>query len=121
MSQNINLKIGNNVFRNCMISIMKLMIPFTPHLARECLELLKCENPHKWPIIDTKKTVNKIKIAIQVNGKTRDIISVEKNTNEKQINELILKNSKTKKYIENKKVKKTIFVKDKILNYILDL
>ena len=73
----------------------------------------------KWPIIDTK-TVNKIKIAIQVNGKTRDIISVEKNTNEKQINELILKIRKQKNILRIKS-KKTIFVKDKILNYILDL
>ena len=120
INRNINLKISNKVFKNSMISIMKLMIPFTPHLARECLELLKCQNPHKWPVIDTNKTINTIKIAIQVNGKTRDIISIEKNTSEKQINDLILKNSKAKKYLEDKKIIKTIFVKDKILNYILD-
>ena len=31
---------------------MKLMIPFTPHLANECLELLKCKNIDKWPKIN---------------------------------------------------------------------
>ena len=28
---------------------MKLMIPFTPHLANECLELLKCKTTNNWP------------------------------------------------------------------------
>ena len=64
---------------------MKLMIPFTPHLARECLSLLGCKKPLEWPEIDIKSTSNKIKFAIQVNGKTRDIISVNKNLKEKNI------------------------------------
>ena len=33
---------------------MKLMIPFTPHLAHECLELHKCKTFDKWPEIDKK-------------------------------------------------------------------
>ena len=33
---------------------MKLMIPFTPHLAHECLELANCKTPDKWPKIDKK-------------------------------------------------------------------
>ena len=34
------LKISNKVLKENIIKIMKLMIPFTPHLAHECLELL---------------------------------------------------------------------------------
>ena len=48
---------------------MKLMIPFTPHLAHECLELMKCKNKKDWPKIDEKKLVLDIKIAVQINGK----------------------------------------------------
>ena len=28
---------------------MKLMIPFTPHLANECLTNLNCKESNKWP------------------------------------------------------------------------
>jgi leucyl-tRNA synthetase len=119
LNKNINSNISLKVLKNSLINIMKLMIPFTPHLARECLSRLKCQNPLEWPKIDIKSTSNKIKFAIQVNGKTRDIISVEMDTKEDVIKDIILKDSKVKKYIENKKINKTIFVKNKIINYIL--
>ena len=31
---------------------MKLMIPFTPHLAYESLELLGCSTVNNWPKVD---------------------------------------------------------------------
>ena len=95
------------------------MIPFTPHLAHECLELMRCKNKKDWPKIDEKKLVLDIKIAVQINGKTRDILSIKKDLNQNEIYENILKNSNARKYIENKKIKKTIFVKNKIVNYII--
>ena len=58
-------------------------------------------------------------VAIQINGKTRDIIKVKKDLSEDEIKKIILKNSKAKKYIEKKNIKKTIFVKNKIINYII--
>ena len=48
---------------------MKLMIPFIPHLANECLELLKSDNVNKWPKIEVGALLD-VKIAVQVNGKT---------------------------------------------------
>ena len=99
---------------------MKLMSPFIPHLARECLVFLGCKSPNLWPNIDISKMASNVTVAIQVNGKTRDIITVEKDKNEKEINKIVLSRSKAKKYIENKKINKTIFVKNKIINYILN-
>ena len=58
-------------------------------------------------------------MVIQVNGKTRDVLNVEKNLNQTQINELIMKSSKANKHLVNKKIIKTIFVKNKIINYIV--
>ena len=58
---------------------MKLMIPFTPHLANECLELLKCKILINGQKLDKSKIINKkLKFAVQINGKTRDIIQVKK-------------------------------------------
>ena len=102
------------------IKIMKLMLPFTPHLANECLELLDCKTVNQWPEIDKKNTLEEIKFAIQINGKTRDIINIERNLVESEIHKIINKNPKTEKYFKDKKIIKTIFVRDKIINYIIN-
>ena len=113
----IDSKIGNKVLKESVIKFMKLMIPFTPHLAYECLELLKCDTFNKWPDVN-KNLQLEVKFAVQINGKTRDIIAIKKDTLENEINDIIKDNFKIKKYFENQKVIKTIFVKNKIINYI---
>ena len=79
----------------------------------------KCKNSNKWPEIDKNKLRDEIKLAIQVNGKTRDIIVIKKDLDEKRINEIVYTQSKAKKYIDKNKIIKTIFVKNRIINYIV--
>ena len=78
------------------------------------------EDSNKWPNIN-KDVLDRIKIniVVQINGKTRDVVSMGKNADETEINELVKKSSKTEKYLKGKKIKKTIFVKNKIINYII--
>ena len=114
----IDKKINYKILKENMVKIMKQMTPFIPHLANECLELMSCKDTHMWPTIE-KNNLENIKIAVQINGKTRDIMTVKENIDQKEIDGLILKNSKAKKYIEGKKITKTIFVKNKIINYII--
>ncbi len=114
----IENKIKNKILINNLTKIMKLLIPFTPHLAYECLENLKCKTVNKWPEIK-RDIISEIKLAVQVNGRTRDIISVDENLLEKDINNIVFNNTKTKKYFENKQIKRTIFIKNKIINYLL--
>ena len=94
------------------------MIPFTPHIAHECLELLNCSSLNKWPKIE-KNTYENIKLAVQINGKTRDVLTVKKGATEKEINEIIHSSSKANKHLVNTTILKTIFVKNKIINYIV--
>ncbi len=115
----LNEDITNKLLQKNIINTMKLMIPFTPHLAYESLELLKCKNVDKWPDIDKINVSEEIKLAIQVNGKTRDIINIIKDTEESDLKKIIFEQSKAKKYLENQKIIKTIFVKNKIVNYII--
>ena len=117
---NINEEISNQILKDCLIKIMKLMLPITPHLSHECLSLLECNDFNIWPKIDKINIKEEIKLAIQINGKTRDILPIKKDLDEVEIKDLILKNSKAKKYIENKMIKKTIFVKNKIINYLIE-
>ena len=118
MIQSIKKLVKN--LSNGLVKILKLMIPFTPHLANERLLNLNCKDVNKWPEIDTKVLKNlKINFAIQVNGKTRDIILVNKDLNEKDVDKITRKSSKASKYIVDKKIVKTIFIKNKIINYII--
>ena len=119
-NQSIKLKISKKVLTENMIKIMKLMIPFTPHIAHELLKNLKCKNVNKWPIIN-RKVLEKVEInlVVQVNGKTRDVIAIKKDLSELKINKLIKESSKANKYLLDKKILKTIFVKNKIINYII--
>ena len=112
-------EINNDLLRQNMIKIMKLMIPFTPHLSYESLELLECKSFNNWPQIDKKNLIEEIKLPVQINGKTRDVISIKKDLSEDEISKIVINNTKTKKYIESKKIFKTIFVKNKIINYII--
>ena len=118
LNGHLNAKIDNQSLVNNVTKIMKLMIPFVPHLANECLEMHKCDTRDKWPLI--KKNVSTdINFAVQINGKTRDIITIPKDLSEKLVSLKIEKESKASRYIENKKILKTIFVKNKIINYII--
>ena len=115
------IEIDNKVLKVNMIKIMKLMIPFTPHLANECLSILNCSDPNQWPIIDKNTLENsKIKMVVQINGKTRDVIEVKRNLNENETTNLVKSSSKITKHIQNKKILRTIFVQNKIINFIID-
>ena len=117
-NNSLNQKINNDNLKINLTKIMKLMIPFTPHLANECLDLLKCSNRNIWPEIN-KNLQNNIKFAVQINGKTREIITVERDLDEKNTMILLKKNTKINKFLVNKKIIKTIFVKNKIINCII--
>ena len=117
--ENFDKNLSNNILKKSLEKYMKLMIPFVPHLAYECLEKLGCKTINDWPIIDKINILDQIKIAIQVNGKTRDIIIVKKGLIEDEIKKIVMSKSKARRYIEDKKIAKTIYVKNKIINYII--
>ena len=70
-------------------------------------------------MIDKKNISNKVKLAIQVNGKTRDVIQVDNNMDKEKIDEIVRQKSKANKYILNVKINRIVFVKNKIMNYIV--
>ena len=99
---------------------MQILIPFIPHLASECLEKLKVKDSNKWPKIDsTVLNQQMIKMAVQINGKTKSIIEIKKDAEEKETIIITRKDPKINNSLENKKIIKTIFVKNKIINYLI--
>ena len=120
LNDSIKLKINKNILIQNLTKIMRLMIPFTPHLALECLTNLNSKENNIWPEINEKVLESsKINMVIQINGKTRDVIHIQRDLNENELNELIKNSSKAKKYIVNKEIVKTIYVKNKIINYLI--
>ena len=100
--------------------IIKSLIPIIPHLANECLEQLNVKGDVYWPEIDEKFLQNEIfNIVIQINGKKRDLFKVEKSKSEDEVLKYIQSNEKVNKFLEGKKIKKTIYVKNKLINLIV--
>ena len=112
--------VSNECLKKNFIKLIKILIPFTPHLAHECLEQLGEKNKDNWPEVDSKLNLNeKIKIAVQINGKTKKIIEVKKDLEEKDVINECKKNIKINDNLINKKIIKIIFVKNKIINYLI--
>jgi len=113
-------EISNACLKKRFSNFMKVLIPLTPHLAHECLEQLGEKEVDKWPEINNELTLDeKIKIAIQINGKTRVVIEVKKDLDEKTVIKESKKNKKINENLMNNKIIKTIFVKNKIINYLI--
>ena len=117
--ENLEKDLSTKILKENMIKIMKLMIPFTPHLAHECLEVLNCTTMNKWPKINKLEMIDKVKFVVQINGKMRDILDIKRNLKVEDINKIVNKDSKAKKFLKDKKIIKTIFVNNKIINYII--
>jgi len=118
-SSHLNRDTSNTCLKSSFINLMKILIPFTPHLANECLEQLNEKNMDNWPEIDkTSISSQKIKVAVQIDGKTREVVQVTKDLSENQFLEEIKKFDKVSKYLKDNKIKKIIYVKNKIINIL---
>ena len=115
----LDQEISNKCIKDNFSRLMKILIPFVPHLAHECLEQLGSKDINIWPEVNNRLSLNeKIKIAIQINGKTKEVIEVKKDLNEKDIIHECKKIKKINDQLNKSKIKKTIFVKNKIINIL---
>ena len=115
-----NQKVDNACLKRNFSKLMKMLIPFVPHLSHECLEQLGEKNINVWPAFDSGLSVEeKIKIAIQINGKTKEIIEIKKDLDEKNVINETKKIKKINDQLSKAEIKKTIFVKNKIINYLI--
>ena len=96
------------------------MIPVIPHFANECLNTIEIEKEIFWPKYDTSLLEEKeIQIVVQINGKKRGILIANKDTNENQLIDIIKNDEKINKHLTKMNIKKTIFIKNKLINLIV--
>jgi len=99
--------------------ILILMSPFIPHFANECLGNVEQKNV-KWPIASEDLLIDdKINFVIQINGKKRGLVMVDRNIGQDKLMEKIKLDNNLNKYLENKEIKKEIFIKNKLMNIII--
>ena len=93
--------------------------PIIPHFSNECLQSLNVKNL-EWPTIneDILKEEN-VNIVVQINGKKRGIIFTKIETDEEELIKLINKEEGLNKYLKTEKIKKKIYIKNKLINIIV--
>ena len=116
----LNDKINGNILIKNYKKILIIISPIIPHFANECLEKIGVKDTLKWPEIDESKIkFETISYVVQLNGKKRGNFNVKPNASEKELIELIVNDDKLKKFFINKAIKKTFFVKNRLINILL--
>ena len=97
-----------------------MLSPFTPHFAQECLSELNFKNKIIWPEADKKYLQeDKVEIVIQINGKKRFTIKSNTDSTEKEVYDKVIKEEYFIKNYGAMNIKKTIFVKNRLMNLII--
>ena len=100
--------------------ILITMLPIIPHYASECLEKNNFKINELWPNYNEEILKDDhVNIVVQINGKKRDLINVERDTLEDSLLKYIKTKNNLEKYLEDKEPKKIIFIKNKIINIII--
>jgi len=116
----INEEVVIDTFKKYLIIIST----FVPYIANECWERITKQNnisSQVWPRIEnTLIKKNHFDVVIQINGKKRAIINAINNESEENIfsKSLAIKNIKV--ILDEKIIKKKIFIKNKLLNIVTD-
>ncbi len=103
-------------------TLAQLVSPFAPHVSEEIWAHLGGEGlvaTAAWPKADKElMTTNTVTMPIQVNGKKRSEIEVDKSTSKDDIEKLALADSKIIAFLSGKEVKKIIVVPGRIINIV---
>ena len=103
----------------------KLLAPFAPHMAEEMWEYLGNKTSihlSSWPKVSSKSIeVETVEFPIQINGKTRAVlsVSVDISQNQQAIAKLAKDHPKINQRLNGKSIVKQIFVPGKTLNFVI--
>ncbi len=114
---------ANSFSKDNYLDFLKILAPFAPHITEELWhELGETGSIHvsDWPKFDAEKIKDeKIKIAVQVNGKVRDEIEIAPDISEEEVKEIALSSKAVKAFVGDQSVKKFIYISGKIVNIVI--
>lgn len=103
-------------------ALVLVLAPYAPHIAEELWSILghsDCIANAQWPEFDAQKCeVARIKMAVQVVGKTRGTIEIDRNASDDDIVKAAQAIPAVAKQLDGKTIVKTIIVPGRILNFI---
>ena len=112
----VSLKVYKNV--------VLMMTPFTPHLCEEIWKMLgykKYVSEYSWPTFkENFMKQSHVELPVQINGRLRGKIVTYVEANEDEVREIVEKDKKIIPYLENKRVLKFIYVKNKIITIVVE-
>jgi leucyl-tRNA synthetase len=103
--------------------VLILITPYAPHFAEELWTLIGNKGlivDAPFPVFESKYVIESSKeYPVSINGKVRANISIALDATEDQVKEIVLANETIQKWVENKPLKKLIFVKGRMINIVI--
>ncbi len=111
-----------NLMQEVLENLVILLSPFTPHLSHALWKALGHNEDIaevKWPVVDTSiNSPSTYTLTIQVNGKVRANLVVDKNSSKQDIEAEVLSLPNVQKYL-GKEIKKIIHIPQKLVNVVV--
>jgi leucyl-tRNA synthetase len=107
----------------CMETLVLLLSPLAPHIAEELWQALGHKGTlayEPWPTYDEKYARDEmIELAVQINGKVRDHVVVAADTAGPELERMALADTKIRKYLEGRTVRKVIVIPRRLINIVV--
>jgi Leucyl-tRNA synthetase len=111
------------VLKEALELILFMLYPITPHICEELWNKLGKQRPmvfYTFPQPDPEALKEEeVEIAVQVNGKLKAVIKVPVDAQEDTVKSIVLAQEKVAKALENKKLQKVMYVKNKLINLVV--
>jgi len=113
----------NTILQDTYATFLQFLAPFAPHMCEELWEMLgHNESIHhsSWPAFDEEKLKEEtFQMAIQINGKLRDVVTVPVGVSESEATKIAFSSKKANKYLEGRKYQRVIFVPGRLMNIVI--
>ena len=108
------------VLKENYLKILILIMPVLPHIVSEAIDDLNFKDEIKWPMVDNKYLQEKfVNIVVQVNGKKKTLVKIEKDLEDMEVVNRIKKDEKISNILNDKNLLKHIIVKNRLVNFIV--
>jgi leucyl-tRNA synthetase len=111
------------VLKEALELMLFMLYPITPHICEELWNELGNQRLmifYTFPQPDPEALKEEeVEIAVQVNGKLRAVIKVPVDAQEDTVKSIALAQEKVAKALENKKLQKVVYVKNKLINLVV--
>ena len=105
------------------VFILKMLSPIAPHICEHLWRKFEYDDKtieSWWPRFEIELLeVEEFELIIQVNGKVRGRTIIEKNKSQDEIENIASQLENVKAHIGDKDIKKSIFIKDKLINFVI--